>query len=105
MFKGQISLITSLEITLISMLVVFVILAILAFVLSLFKYIPTEKVIKEVKKTKAPADVPKKVERERFDPSKITSEEMKVAMMVACIEAAGEDKNANVRVVGIKELN
>ena len=46
-----------------------------------------------------------KVEREKFDPSKITSEEMRVAMMVACIEAAGEDKDANVRVVGIKELN
>lgn len=102
MFKGAISLITSLEITLISMLVVFAILAILAFVLSLFKYIPAEKV-QEVKKA-TPAE-PKKVEREKFDPSKITSEEMRVAMMVACIEAAGEEKDANVRVVGIKELN
>ena len=103
MFKGAISLITSLEITLISMLVVFAILAILAFVLSLFKYSPAEKV-QEVKKA-TPAAAPKKVEREKFDPSKITSEEMRVAMMVACIEAAGEDKDANVRVVGIKELN
>ena len=103
MFKGAISLITSLEITLISMLVVFTILAILAFVLSLFKYIPAEKV-PEVKKP-TPAAAPKKVEREKFDPSKITSEEMRVAMMVACIEAAGEDKDANVRVIGIKELN
>lgn len=94
MFKGAISLITSFEITLISMLVVFIILAILAFVLSLFKYIPAEK-NQEIKK----------VEREKFDPSKITSEEMRVAMMVACIEAAGEDKDANVRVIGIKELN
>lgn len=102
MFKGAISLITSLEITLISMLVVFTILAILAFVLSLFKYIPAEKV-QEVKKATPAA--PKKVEREKFDPSKITSEEMRVAMMVACIEAAGEDKDANVRVVGIKESN
>ena len=103
MFKGAISLITSLEITLISMLVVFTILAILAFVLSLFKYIPAEKVQEIIKAT--PAAAPKKVEREKFDPSKITSEEMRVAMMVACIEAAGEDKDANVRVIGIKELN
>lgn len=104
MFKGAISLITSLEITLISMLVVFTILAILAFVLSLFKYVPAEKVQEIKKATPAPA-APKKVEREKFDPSKITSEEMRVAMMVACIEAAGEDKDANIRVVGIKELN
>ena len=103
MFKGPISLIMSLEITLISMLVVFTILLILAFVLSLFKYIPAEK--KEEIKKATPAAEPKKVEREKFDPSKITSEEMRVAMMVACIEAAGEDKDANVRVVGIKELN
>ncbi|WP_448820285.1 OadG family protein [Cetobacterium sp.] len=101
MFKGAISLITSFEITLISMLVVFIILAILAFVLSLFKYIPAEK-NQEIKKVVPTA---KKVEREKFDPSKITSEEMRVAMMVACIEAAGEDKDANVRVIGIKELN
>lgn len=104
MFKDAISLIISLEITLISMLVVFAILALLAFVLSLFKYIPAEKVQEIKKATPAPV-VPKEVEREKFDPSKITSEEMRVAMMVACIEAAGEDKDANVRVVGIKELN
>lgn len=102
MFKGAISLITSLEITLISMLVVFAILGILAFVFSLFRYIPAEKV-QEVKKA-TPAEL-NKVEREKFDPSKITSKEMRVAMMVACIEAAGEEKDANVRVVGIKELN
>ena len=58
----------------------------------------------EVKKA-TPAAAPKKVEREKFDPSKITSEEMRVAMMVACIEVSGEDKDANVRVIGIKELN
>ncbi len=103
MFKDAITLMIALEITLISMLVVFTILAILAFVLSLFKYIPAEKVV-EIKKA-TPAVTPAKVEREKFDPSKITSEEMRVAMMVACIEAAGEDKDANIRVVGIKELN
>ncbi|MGL4998211.1 MAG: OadG family protein [Cetobacterium sp.] len=103
MFKGTISFMTSLEITLISMIVVFTILAILAFILSLFKYIPTEKAV-EVKKA-TPPTMPKKVEREKFDPSKISSEEMQVAMMVACIEAAGEDKDANIKVVGIKELN
>lgn len=105
MFKGAISLITSLEITLISMLVVFSILSILAFILSLFKHIPAEKVIKEIKKAPLKNDIPKKVEREKFDPSKITDERMLVAMMVASIEAAGENKDSNIRVVGIKELN
>ncbi|MGL5088164.1 MAG: OadG family protein [Cetobacterium sp.] len=103
MFKGTISFMTSLQITLISMVVVFLILSLLAFVLFLFKYIPAEKVI-EIKKA-TPTITPKKVEKEKFDPSKIKSEEMQVAMMVACIEAAGEDKDANIKVVGIKELN
>ena len=30
---------------------------------------------------------------------------MRVAMMVASIEAAGEDKDATIKVLGIKEIN
>ncbi|MGL5796832.1 MAG: OadG family protein [Cetobacterium sp.] len=102
MFRGMISVATSLEITLISMIVVFTILTILSFILSLFKYIPSAE-IENVKKSEQP--ILKTIEKERFNPDNIKNEEMRVAMMVACIEAAGEDKDANIRVVGIKELN
>ncbi|MGL4988151.1 MAG: OadG family protein [Cetobacterium sp.] len=102
MFRGMISVATSLEITFISMIVVFTILTILSFVLSLFKYIPSAK-IENVEKSEQP--ILKTIEKERFNPDNIKNEEMRVAMMVACIEAAGEDKDANIRVVGIKELN
>ncbi|WP_297404722.1 OadG family protein [uncultured Cetobacterium sp.] len=106
MFKGAISLMTSLEITLISMIVVFSILSILAFVISLFKYIPGEKVEAKVKKTVVAKKVSKEeVTRKAFDPSQIKCEEMRVAMMVASIEAAGEDKDATIKVLGIKEIN
>ncbi len=101
MFRGQISLLTSLEITVISMLVVFAILAVLSFVLSLFKYIPAE----EIKSENIKKNTLEKVERKRFNPEDIKDEQMRVAMMVATIEAVGEEKDATVRVVGIKELN
>ncbi|MGL5917688.1 MAG: OadG family protein [Cetobacterium sp.] len=102
MFRGMISVATSLEITFISMIVVFTILTILSFILSLFKYIPSAE-IENVEKSEQP--ILKTIEKERFNPDNIKNEEMRVAMMVACIEAAGEDKDANIRVVGIKELN
>lgn len=106
MFKGAISLTTALQITILSMIVVFFILLTVAFVLSLFKYIPSEKIVETKDIKRGPVqDTKQVIEKEKFDPSKITSEEMKVAMMIACIEAAGEDKNVNIKVVGIKELN
>lgn len=104
MFKGQISLITALEITIISMFIVFAILAILSSILSLFKLIPAENsgaVEKKINK----AVQPQQVEKKRFNPEEIKSEEMRVAMMIASIEAAGDNKDANIKVVGIKELN
>lgn len=104
MFRGQISLITSLEITVISMFIVFAILAILSSILSLFKYIPAEKSETAEKKVNKSAQ-PQAMERKRFNPEDIKSEEMRVAMMVASIEAAGDNENANIRVVGIRELN
>lgn len=106
MFKGAISLMTSLEITLISMIVVFAILSLLAFILSLFKYIPGEEEKPQIKKpVLGKKEEVKKPVKKSFDPSQITSEEMRVAMMIASIEAAGEDKDSTVRVVGIKEIN
>lgn len=99
---------TSLEITLISMLIVFTVLSILAFILSLFKHIPGDEVQvlkKKITPVKEEKEDKKELERKSFDPSVITNEEMRVAMMIASIEAAGEDKEATIRVVGIKEIN
>lgn len=106
MFEGQISLISSLEITMISMFIVFAILGILSSILTLFKFIQPEKK-EEVNKKAVTTKIPEKnsVERKKINPEDIKSEEMRVAMMIASIEAAGENKDANIRVVGIRELN
>lgn len=106
MFEGQISLISSLEITMISMFIVFAILGILSSILTLFKFIQPEEKEESTKKvvTTKSSEVDSS-ERKRFNPEDIKSEEMRVAMMIASIEAAGENKDANIRVVGIRELN
>lgn len=104
MFKGTISLMTALEITVLSMFVVFLILSLLAFILSLFKHIPQEKIVENKVKPKQDLKT-EPVQRAKFDPSKITDERMLVAMLVATIEASKDENNSNVRVVGIKELN
>ena len=106
MFGDNITLINALEITVISMFIVFFILSILSYVLSLFKFIPQEKEKKEIaKKVEPKREVEKEIKREKFDPSTIKDESMLVAMMVATIEASGEEKNSTVRVVGIREIN
>lgn len=106
MFGDNITLINALEITVISMFIVFFILSILSYVLSLFKFIPQEKENKETaKKVEPKREVEKEIKREKFDPSTIKDESMLVAMMVATIEASGEEKNSTVRVVGIREIN
>lgn len=104
MFGDNITLVKALEITIVSMFIVFFILSILSYVLSLFKFIPKEK--KEISKnTRNIKKIENESKKEKFDPSKINDEKMLIAMMVATIEASGEDKNSTVRVIGIKEIN
>lgn len=102
MFKGQISLLTSLNITVISMLVVFFILSILAGILLLFKYIPKEEVSE---KKKNPQKSVQSTKNTSFNPKNIKDDKMRTAMIVATLEMAKENKNSNIRVVNIKELN
>ncbi|MGL4533872.1 MAG: OadG family transporter subunit [Fusobacteriaceae bacterium] len=101
---GAISLGDSLYITFISMCIVFFVLILLAIILSLFKYIPAEKV--EIKKSDSKTKSPVVIsETKSFKPEDIKDEKMMVAMMVASIEAASEDENAYIKVLSIKELN
>ncbi|MBC2857375.1 OadG family protein [Cetobacterium sp. 2A] len=102
---GMISLNSSLYITFVSMVIVFFVLILISAILSLFKYIPAEKV--EIKKsgTNAPTPAPVAVAEKSFNPEDIKDEKMLVAMMVASIEAASDDENAYIRVKSIKELN
>ncbi|MDO5088210.1 MAG: OadG family protein [Leptotrichiaceae bacterium] len=101
--SSPITLTEALFVTAISMTVVFLVLILISFILSLFKYIPSEK---EVKKQQ-PAVVKPVVEenKKKMSPEDIKDDKMLAAVTVAVIEAAGEDDNAYVRVKSIREIN
>lgn len=103
--KGEITLIQAVNITLISMALVFFILTVISFVLSLFKYIPAEKKAEPAKKPAPAPAAPAAPAVKSFDPSSIKDERMLAAMLVATIEAANDMDGANIRVRSIKELN
>lgn len=108
MFGANITIWDSVVITLIALGVVFSILSILAFLLSLFKYIPQDsKKLNVPKKAVSSNGSAQQVVKEKinFDPNSITDERMIAAMLVASIEAAGEVDGAYVRVKSIKEIN
>lgn len=107
MFGDNITIVKALEITIISMSIVFFILSILSYVLSLFKFIPQENQKKDdiEKNTEKQDKIVRSIKKEKFDISKIKDEKMLIAMMVATIEASNEEKNSTVRVIGIREIN
>lgn len=102
--KGEISILQAVNITVISMAIVFFILALISCVLSLFKFIPAEKKAEAPKKA-APAPAPAAPAQKAFDPSSIRDDSMLAAMLVASIEASEDMDGANIRVRSIKELN
>ena len=102
--KGEISILQAINITVISMAIVFFILAVISFVLSLFKFIPAEKKVEEAKKP-TPAPVAPVAPQQSFDPNSIKDERMLAAMLVATIEASDDMDGANIRVRAIRELN
>jgi len=99
----------------VSMAIVFLVLILISFLLSLLKFIPTEKntVSKENKKTVVTPSVSqteKSVSQTEKQVKKISAEDIKddrmlAAVAVAVMEAAGNTPNAYIRVKSIKELN
>ncbi|MGL6100012.1 MAG: OadG family transporter subunit [Fusobacteriaceae bacterium] len=103
-FGAEISLMESLLVTGICMAIVFIILLIIAGILSLFKYIPAEAKVEKNMAKKQTAQAPAKVETKAFDPNSVTDERMVVAMLVASMEAASENDGAYIKVRNIREI-
>ena len=86
-------------ITVVCILIVFVMLALLWGIVSLFKYIAPQEETKKVENVKPVASAPKKV----FTIEDITDEDMMAAALVATIDYHNET-GENVRVVSIKRI-
>ena len=95
-------------ISIVSMAIVFLVLILISFLLSLLKFIPTEKntVSKENKKTVVTPSVSQtKIQVKKISAEDIKDDRMLAAVAVAVMEAAGNTPNAYIRVKSIKELN
>ncbi len=95
-------------ISIVSMAIVFLVLILISFLLSLLKFIPTEKntVSKENKKTVVTPSVSQtKKQVKKISAEDIKDDRMLAAVAVAVMEAAGNTPNAYIRVKSIKELN
>lgn len=95
-------------ISIVSMAIVFLVLILISFLLSLLKFIPTEKntISKENKKTVVTPSVSQtKKQVKKISAEDIKDDRMLAAVAVAVMEAAGNTPNAYIRVKSIKELN
>lgn len=95
-------------ISIVSMAIVFLVLILISFLLSLLKFIPTEKntVSKENKKTVVTPSVSQtKKQVKKISAEDIKDDRMLAAVAVAVMEAAENTPNAYIRVKSIKELN
>lgn len=95
-------------ISIVSMAIVFLVLILISFLLSLLKFIPTEKktVSKENKKTVVTLSVNQTEKQvKKISAEDIKDDRMLAAVAVAVMEAAGNTPNAYIRVKSIKELN
>lgn len=92
------------EISVVSMLIVFALLYAISLVLSCFKFIPKEKVIAKINTNKETGS------KEIKNPEGVTFEELEkdgdmlVAAMVASMEASGENRINNFKIVSIREI-
>lgn len=101
---NEISLGYGIQLSIMSMLIVFVLLYVISLILESFKVIFKEKDIKE--------KVVPKIKEEKVVESKkgITFEELEsdqdmlIAAMIASMEASGENKESNYKIVSIKQL-
>ncbi|MGL4687532.1 MAG: OadG family protein [Fusobacteriaceae bacterium] len=104
LFGAEISVYESIIVTAICMGIVFSVLMVISGILTLFKFIPAEVVVKKkiVENTKIEDVLVEK--RKKVDVNEIKEEKMVIAMLVASMEAAAENENAYIRVKSIREL-
>lgn len=87
-------------ISIVSMAIVFLVLILISFLLSLLKFIPTGK-----KTVVTPSVSQTKKQVKKISAEDIKDDRMLAAVAVAVMEAAGNTPNAYIRVKSIKELN
>ncbi len=95
----------SLYITVVSMSIVFSALVLICFFVSCMKYIPQEKVVEKIstKKRETTKVVPQTMKEEKQEIN-YEDENIRLALMVASMEAAAEDENAYIKIRSIKEI-
>lgn len=109
MFGEQVTIFQSLQLTVIAMSIVFAVLFVISLIIQGFEHIFPEAKKAPVKPAvpvaKAAAPVAASAPVARMDMEELTSDEEKmIAAFVASIEAAGENKDVNYRVVSVKQL-
>ena len=97
----------SLVITVVSMLTVFLVLILISFILSLLKYLPSEKkvTVKPLADAFSVSSENSVSEGKKIGPEDIKDEKMLAAVAAAVIDAAGEIDNAYIKVRSIREVN
>lgn len=109
MFGKYLSLLDSLLVTAICMGIVFLVLIIIAYILSLFEHIP-KNLSNTHKKNIGQETINNAVKKSNdaiettLNPEKITDENMVIAMLVASMEAAEENDGAYIKIRNIKEI-
>lgn len=95
----------SLYITVISMSIVFSVLVLICFFVACMKYIPQEKETEKIstKKAKTSTILPQKMEEEKQEIN-YEDEKIRMALMVASMEAAAEEENAWIKIRSVKEI-
>ena len=95
----------SLYITVISMSIVFSVLVLICFFVACMKYIPQEKETEKISKKKAKTStiLPQKMEEEKQEIN-YEDEKIRLALMVASMEAAAEEENAWIKIRSVKEI-
>lgn len=99
-FVRNITILKAIEITILSMGIVFFILGILTIILNFFKFIKIKEKIEENNLVEK-----KKIETKKFTEQDIKDENMKIAMMIASIEFSENYKNYKVRIKNVREIN
>ena len=87
-------------ISIVSMAIVFLVLILISFLLSLLKFIPTEK-----KTVVTPSVSQTEKQVKKISAEDIKDDRILAAVAVAVMEAAGNTPNAYIQVKSIKELN
>jgi len=102
---GEVSLIEGLKLSLVSMTLVFILLYFISLILYSFKFFKRKEKVEAVEEDLVNSKKPLVQNENKIDLSKIEEdEELLAAVIVATMEASGENKNSNYRVTKMRRL-